>query len=136
MAKNINNIFIPNVTSLPGNNQQVDKSNQLNKGQQSEFKSMLQDQISSASIDHGINLSVHAAKRLHERSIDIDSNEYMKLKEAMGKLREKGGNDSLVITPKAAYILDVKNNKIVTAIDKNSLSENVFTKIDSTLFVN
>lgn len=136
MAKNINNILIPNVTSIPGNNQQVDKSNQLGKGQQSEFKSMLQDQISSANIDHGINLSVHAAKRLHERSIDIDSNEYMKLKEAMGKLREKGGNDSLVITPKAAYILDVKNNKIVTAIDKNNLSENVFTKIDSTLFIN
>jgi flagellar operon protein len=136
MAKNINNILIPNVTSIPGKQGNVDKANQLKQGQQSEFKSMLQDQISSASIEHGINLSVHAAKRLHERSIDIDSDEYMKLKEAMGKLKEKGGNDSLVITPKAAYIVDVGNNKIVTAINKESLSENVFTKIDSTLFVN
>lgn len=136
MAKNINNILIPNVTSIPGKQGSVDKANQLKQGQQSEFKSMLQDQISSASIEHGINLSVHAARRLHERSIDIDGDEYMKLKEAMGKLKEKGGNDSLVITPKAAYIVDVGNNKIVTAINKESLSENVFTKIDSTLFVN
>lgn len=136
MAKNINNILIPNVTSIPGKQGSVDNSNQLKQGQQSEFKSMLQDQISSASIEHGINLSVHAARRLHERSIDIDGDEYMKLKEAMGKLKEKGGNDSLVITPKAAYIVDVGNNKIVTAINKESLSENVFTKIDSTLFVN
>ncbi len=28
-----------------------------------------------------------------------------------------------------------RRNKIVTAIDKNNMAENVFTKIDSTLFV-
>jgi len=30
----------------------------------------------------------------------------------------------------------VSNNRIVTAIDRDNMAENVFTKIDSTLFVN
>jgi flagellar operon protein len=65
----------------------------------------------------------------------MDGEEYFKLKGAIEKLKNKGGRDSLVITSKAAYIVDVDNNKIVTAIDKNNMAENVFTKIDSTLFV-
>jgi flagellar operon protein len=51
------------------------------------------------------------------------------------KLQEKGGQDSLVITEKAAYIVDVANNKVVTAIDKDNIADNVFTKIDSTVLV-
>ena len=54
----------------------------------------------------------------------------------MDKLKTKGGQDSLVITGKAAYIVDVPKNTIVTAIDKDSMSENVFTKIDSTILMN
>jgi flagellar operon protein len=51
-------------------------------------------------------------------------------------LKLKGGQDSLVITGKAAYIVDVSKNTIVTAIDKDSIGENVFTKIDSTILMN
>ena len=57
------------------------------------------------------------------------------LKGAIEKLKVKGGRDSLIVTDKAAYIIDVANNRIVTAIDKDNMAENVFTKIDSTLFV-
>jgi flagellar operon protein len=59
----------------------------------------------------------------------------MKLKEAISKLRAKGGHDSLVVTSKAAYVVDVDKNTVVTAVDKNNMNENVFTKIDSTLFM-
>ena len=40
-----------------------------------------------------------------------------------------------MITDKAAYIVDVPNQKVVTAIDKNNIVDNVFTKIDSTVLV-
>jgi flagellar operon protein len=70
-----------------------------------------------------------------ERNITLDAEEFTKLKTALQKLRIKGGQDSLVITNKAAYILDVVNNKVVTAMDKQSLNDNVFTKIDSTLIL-
>lgn len=132
MSKNVN-MLIPNVTKLPSQ-KQVDVSNKLpQKGKTSEFGELLKQE--SRPLHGGIDISAHAAKRLQERQINFDGNEYMKVKEAMGKLKAKGGRDSLVITDKAAYIVDVKNNKVVTAVDKGSMNENVFTKIDSTVFV-
>lgn len=136
MAKNINNLLIPNVTKLPGQ-QKVDVSNKLPKTEHSsEFKGLLQEIDEQQPLHNGISLSSHAAKRLQERQIDFDNSEYLKVREAISKLKDKGGKDSLVVTNKAAYIVDVKNNKVVTAVDKSSMNENVFTKIDSTVFMN
>lgn len=136
MTKNINNILIPNVTKTPSD-KKVDVSNRLPKeGQTSEFKELLESQIGGQQPLHGgINLSSHAAKRLQERQIDFTGDEYSKVKEAMTKLSQKGSKSSLVVTDNAAYVVDVAKNKVITAVDKDSMNENVFTKIDSTLFV-
>jgi flagellar operon protein len=129
-------MLIPNVTKLP-NQKKVDSTNRLEKkGELSEFKNLLQSEQVGKPIHGGLDISSHAVKRLKERQIDFDGSEYLKIKQAMTKLKAKGSKDSLVITDKAAYIVDVKNEKIVTAVDKNNMSENVFTKIDSTLFMN
>lgn len=136
MAKNINEILIPNVTKVPGQ-QKVDVSNRLPKSSgPSEFNQLLNSVEEVPPLHGGISISSHAAKRLQERKIDFDGNEYLKVRDAISKLREKGGKESLVVTSKAAYIVDVKGNKVVTAVDKDSMSENVFTKIDSTVFMN
>ena len=137
MSKNINSILIPNVTKTPAH-KQVDHSNRLGKNSKSsEFNDLLKGEISDQQPLHGgLSFSTHASKRIEERKIDIDAKEYMKIREAMAKLKAKGGKTSLIVSDKAAYIIDIKNNKIVTAVDKNSIAENVFTKIDSTAFVN
>lgn len=135
----INNILIPNVTKLPSQ-KTVDTANKLNPGEASEFKSLLdgalESQINFPQQEKGIHLSTHAMKRLQERNLTLDKEEYTKLQTAMDRLKVKGGQDSLVITGKAAYIVDVPKNTIVTAIDKESIGENVFTKIDSTILMN
>ncbi len=138
MATNgqINNMLIPNVSKLPkhkkvGGTQKVtDPSVNPN-----EFRDLLKEKTSPLEKETGIHLSTHAARRLKERNLEMDSAEFFKLKDAFQKLREKGGQDSLVITDKAAYIVDVPNQKVVTAIDKNNIVDNVFTKIDSTVLV-
>ena len=138
MANKNVNMLIPNVTKLPGQ-KKVDQSNRLPKqGGNSEFSEILKQQGAQAKqpMHGGLNVSGHAAQRLQERSIDFNGDEFMKVKDAMSKLKDKGAKQSLVVTDKAAYIVDVKNNKLVTAVDKGSMNENVFTKIDSTLFVN
>ena len=112
------------------------KAKQTSSKENEEFKNLLKENIGKVKEEHGIDLSIHAAKRLNDRNINLDSSEYLKLKSAMETLREKGGKDSLVITGNAAYIVDVGNNKIVTAMDKNQMAQNVFTKIDSTFIVN
>ena len=136
----VNSFLIPNVSTIPSENQKASNANALKSGEKSEFKGLmdkelLQPQVTPKDIGPEINVSSHATKRLQERNIELDGNEYMKLKEAMGKLRAKGGHDSLVITNKAAYVVDVDKNTVVTAVDKNNMNENVFTKIDSTIFM-
>ena len=137
----INNILIPQVTKLT-TKPSVDTSNKLAKGETSEFKSLLDsslEQTSQAPVSDspkGLHLSTHAMRRLQERNLTIDKDEYQKIQSAIDKLKLKGGQDSLVITSKAAYIIDVPKNTIVTAIDKDSIGDNVFTKIDSTILMN
>lgn len=134
----INNILIPNVTSLPSN-KNAENLNKLKSGETSEFKGMLDGAIEQGQGQEqqkGIHLSTHALRRLQERNLTLDKEEYTKLQTAMDRLKLKGGQDSLVITGKAAYIVDVPKNTIVTAIDKESIGENVFTKIDSTILMN
>lgn len=136
----INNILIPNVTKLPSKSN-VESANKLGKGETSEFKSLLDsnlDQSGSPVSENpkGLHLSTHAMRRLQERNLSLDKEEYAKLQSAIDKLKIKGGQDSLVITSKAAYIIDVPKNTIVTAIDKDSIGDNVFTKIDSTILMN
>lgn len=99
------------------------------------FEDVLKKSSEQQENEGDLLLSQHAIKRMTERNINLDAEEFTKLKTALQKLRTKGGQDSLVITNKAAYILDVNNNKVVTAMDKKSLNENVFTKIDSTLIL-
>ncbi len=135
----VNDILIPNISKI-SKYKNINNINNINKNLDKKddglrFKKILEGVSSQKSVDLVPRLSVHAAKRLQERNVDFDTAEFVKLKGAMEKLRAKGGNDSLVITEKAAYIIDIKNNKIVTAIDKNSMTEQVFTKIDSTMFV-
>ncbi|MFA6238992.1 MAG: TIGR02530 family flagellar biosynthesis protein [Bacteriovorax sp.] len=136
----INNILIPNVTKIPSKTN-VDQTNKLGKDEISEFKSLLDstlDQSESpvSETAKGIHLSTHAMRRLQERNLSLDKEEYAKLQSAIDKLKIKGGQDSLVITNKAAYIIDVPKNTIVTAIDKDNIGDNVFTKIDSTILMN
>jgi flagellar operon protein len=136
----VNSFLIPNVSSLPSDSQKAEKLNTLKQGEKSEFKGLIEEQlrhpqVTEKNVGTDVNVSTHAMKRLQERNIELDGNEYMKLKEAVSKLRAKGGHDSLVITQKAAYVVDVDKNTVVTAVDKNNMNENVFTKIDSTIFM-
>ena len=138
MSTKINNMLIPNV-SKAGTERAVDLRDKLDKTSSDEFSNLLQEQIGRGpekTNEGGVNLSVHAARRLKERGMEMDSGEFLKIKNAMEMLRNKGGQDSLIITGKGAYIVDVASNKIVTAMDKDSMNQYVFTKIDSTMIVN
>ncbi len=119
----INPILFPQVSSLQSSK---------NKKTNNEFKEHLDHELNH----NEIKISNHAAKRIIDRNLDLNGEEFVKIRNAITKLKEKGGKDSLVITSNAAYIVDVNQNKIVTAIDKENLQENIFTKIDSTILMN
>ena len=47
----------------------------------------------------------------------------------------KGIKDSLVIVDDMAFIVNVPNQTVVTAMDSKNTAENIFTNIDGAVFV-
>jgi len=95
------------------------------------FKDVLKQQLAGNS---EIKFSAHAEKRLQSRNIPITPELMQRLQDAVSKVREKGGNESLLVFDKFSLIVSVKNNTVITAIDNQGMKDNVFTNIDSAAF--
>lgn len=81
----------------------------------------------------GVKFSNHAIERMQTRGIAYSPEDLNRLSSAIEKAAAKGSKDSLVLMNDSALIVSVKNNTVVTVMDKNALKENVFTNIDSTV---
>lgn len=79
-----------------------------------------------------VNFSSHAKRRIIDRNIDVDMT---RLENGIKEVAKKGAKNSLVLIDNDAYIVSVKNNTVVTAVDQSSLKNNVFTNIDSVAIV-
>jgi flagellar operon protein len=78
-----------------------------------------------------IQFSKHAQERLQTRNITLSDDEMRRLGDAVEKAGSKGGRDSLVLMDGKAFIVNVPNRVVVTALDGAALKDNVFTNIDS-----
>jgi flagellar operon protein len=109
------------------------KSNNINnKKQTSIFKDLLNNKLENRT---DLKLSKHAQKRLQSRSIDFSKDEINKLEAAINKAKSKGAKESLVLINNNAYIVSVNNNTVITAMDKDSMEDNLFTNIDSAIIM-
>ncbi len=88
----------------------------------------------AATVEPGnIKFSNHAIERMQSRGISYSPEDLGKLSQAISKAAAKGSKDTLILMDHSALIVSVKNNTVVTVMDKNALKENVFTNIDSTI---
>lgn len=81
----------------------------------------------------GLSFSKHAMERMKDRQIRMDLQKIEKLDSAIEKASQKGSRESLIITDDSAFIVNIPKRKIITAMDKSQMMENVFTNIDSTI---
>ena len=77
-----------------------------------------------------LKFSKHATVRLADRNIALTDQQLERLSEGTQKASEKGIKDSLVIVDQLAFIVNVPNHTVVTAMDQMEARENVFTNID------
>ena len=82
-----------------------------------------------------LRFSKHAVNRLADRSITLSDNQLNRLTEGAKKAGEKGIRESLVMVDQLAFIVNVPNNTVITAMDQNQASENIFTNIDGAVIV-
>lgn len=89
--------------------------------------------MNSVKTPGSVKFSNHAIERMQTRGISYSPEDLAKLSDAVGRAAAKGSKDSLILMKDSALIVSVKNNTVVTVMDKNALKENVFTNIDSTI---
>ena len=94
-----------------------------------------EDVLKEKSKTSELKFSKHADERLSKRDINLTSEQLQRLEDGTKKAGEKGINESLMIMDDLAFIVNVKNNTVITAIDSKSSNENVFTNIDGAVIV-
>ena len=82
-----------------------------------------------------LRFSKHAANRLADRSITLSDNQLNRLTEGTRKAGEKGIKESLVMVDQLAFIVNVPNNTVITAMEQSQANESIFTNIDGAVIM-
>ncbi|MFA5658059.1 MAG: TIGR02530 family flagellar biosynthesis protein [Oscillospiraceae bacterium] len=101
--------------------------------QESPFAKQLKEQLQK---NEGVEFSKHALERLSERSIDINTdNTLERLNKAVALAQEKGVSETLVLVDQTAFVVNVKSNRVITTMQQQDMTGNIFTNIDSTVII-
>lgn len=93
------------------------------------FQNILQGKIQQE-----VKFSKHANARLENRNIELSEDQLERLNQGVGQARTKQIQESLVMMDNLAFIVNVKNNTVVTAMEQGE-SGQVFTNIDGAVIV-
>ena len=83
----------------------------------------------------GVKFSKHAAGRLADRNIELTNSQMERLQEGALKAQEKGIKESLVLVDQLAFIVNIPNSTVVTAMNQNDAAESIFTNIDGAVII-
>lgn len=70
-------------------------------------------------------------QRLQSRNIHLSNEDVARMNAMTEKAAEKGAKQSLFMLRDVAMVVSIKNRTVITAVDRDSMKENVFTNIDS-----
>jgi flagellar operon protein len=113
----------PNYPAIPPAGKQV--------GGSSPFSKVLDGKLPG----QPVRLSQHAQERLKSRGITLSDADMKELAGAVDSVAQKGGKDSLIVMKGTALVVSVKNRTVVTAMDRQGLTGQVFTNIDSAVIL-
>ncbi|MBQ0042253.1 MAG: flagellar protein [Lachnospiraceae bacterium] len=99
------------------------------------FYDILNQKTEPADTGFGLKFSKHATSRLAQRNIDLSDAQLERLEEGVAKADRKGIQDSLVLMDDLAFIVNVKSNTVITAMDQTRADENIFTNIDGAVII-
>lgn len=96
------------------------------------FEEILSDKITGES---ELKFSKHASMRLDSRNISLTPNQNMRLENGVKQASAKGIKESLVLVDSLAFIVNVPNKTVVTAMDQQETNSNIFTNIDGAVIM-
>lgn len=99
------------------------------------FEDVLQQKKAITTDTTNLIFSKHANERLATRNIQLNEEQMNRLNQGVKQAKEKSINESLVMMDNIAFIVNIKNNTVVTAMDQETNQNNVFTNIDGAVIV-
>lgn len=125
----INPINVPITTGRPFDGNSFAKGT-VTTGQG--FQDLLSQRLGQ---NQQLTFSKHAITRTEQRGISLSQTDMTRLDDAVGKARDKGLTDTLVLMDDTAFIVNVPNKVVVTVVDSSDKDNNVFTNIDGAVIV-
>jgi len=125
----VNNNYYVNISRINGSQRAIPSGKPDGKVQGS-FEEILESKVNE---NRGLKFSKHAEMRLQLRNIKLTDEQKERYRKQSRK-RKKGVKDSLVLIDDIAFVVNVRNRTVITAVNSNELKENVFTNIDGAVF--
>ena len=100
-----------------------------------DFHAALQQELQRSEQTREVAFSKHAISRAEQRGIEITPNLIDQLKGSMIRAQAKGATNILAMDAEKAFIINVPNAKVITAITQEEMKESVFTNIDGAVFL-
>ncbi len=82
-----------------------------------------------------IEFSRHAKERIERRGIELTSDDLALLKEGVRRAESKGSKESLLLMDNNAFVVNVANRTVITAMDQEGMKDKTFTNIDSAILL-
>ncbi|WP_070042839.1 TIGR02530 family flagellar biosynthesis protein [Robinsoniella peoriensis] len=120
-------------TGSPWEVQQKRAAGQINAEEDGQsFKEILKGRIEK---DSQLVFTKHAMDRVISRNVNVSGPNMERLNEGLKLAVEKGLSDPLILVGSTAFVVNVKNNKVITVVNQENLKGTVFTNIDGTVLV-
>lgn len=91
------------------------------------FESILESKLQTSTVE----FSAHALDRIRQRNVQLTQDDLLKIDKAVSQAEAKGARDSLILLRDLAFVVNIQNKRVVTALSGDSARDNVFTNIDS-----
>lgn len=131
----INELRLQNLQNINNVKTNVSSNNQINKTncKDSPFAKQLAEKLNN---NKSVEFSKHAKERIDSRGIDMNQADMLeRLNRGVAIAQQKGSDETLVLVDNTAFVVNVKNNKVITTMGKSDMIGNIFTNIDSTVIM-
>ncbi|NLV86624.1 MAG: flagellar protein [Clostridiales bacterium] len=124
--------YNPVVSGTPRTQPAVGTSKDAEGSDKGSFQSMLTEAIRQNS---EVNFSKHAVKRVAEHNIELNGDNLNRLNEGVKIANDKKLEEPLILVGSTAFLVNIPNNTVITAVDSSNMKGNVFTNIDGTVII-
>ena len=101
----------------------------------SSFGAVLQQELERSQATRQVAFSKHALSRVEERGIEVTPTLLERLGDSVERAEAKGATNILALDQSLAFIVNVPNNRVITALSEAEMKDSIFTNIDGAVFL-